>query len=154
MLAFDVDGLPVPWSVRVVKRGQHGALKLDGRSRNYQQRIAQEAHRAAQTAGMTEPMDGPLCVRVVAVLARVKRLKTPGRHPAPVTPDGDRVLRNVLDGLHQYTPAGERKAHAGVIWDDSRVVLAQVLTVYADEHEGPCTEVRVEQWRADSWPNK
>lgn len=150
MIAFWVDGQPVPWSVKVVKRGQHGALKLDGRSRDYQRSVAQEAHRAAAEAGMTEPMDGPLTVRVVAVLGRVKRLKAPGRHPAPVPPDGDRVLRNVLDGLHQYTADGERKPHAGIIWDDSRVVSAQVVTVYAAEGETPGTHIEVSRWHADS----
>lgn len=141
-LTITIAGKPVPWGVRVIRRGRHGALMLQDRSRTYQQQVGVAAHAAARRAGL-EQLDGPLEVEVVAVLARIQRLREPGRHPAPVSPDVDRVLRNVLDGLHQYDPAGRRRPHAGVIWDDSRVVRVSGLTVYAAAGESAHTHITV-----------
>lgn len=149
-LVLHVPGKPVPWGVQVINRGRHAGLKLQPPSRAYQRAVAVAAWGALQARGGVQ-LDGPVEVDVVAVLARVKRLRAPGRHLAPVAPDADRVLRNVLDGLHQYGPTGRKQAHAGVIWDDSRVVRAEVATLYADDGEQPATHIRVRPVQGSAW---
>lgn len=141
-LRFKVEGKPVPWGVDVISRGKRGALTLQTRSRDYQRRIGRAAWAALYTSGRPQFKE-PVEVEVVGVLARVKRLRGEGRHLAPVSPDADRILRNVLDGLHQYTPTGILRDHAGIIWDDSRVVRTEVVTLYAAEGEKAATHVRL-----------
>lgn len=141
-LVLHVPGKPVPWGVQVINRGRHAGLKLQPPSRAYQRAVAVAAWGALRARGGVQ-LDGPVEVDVVAVLPRVKRLRAPGRHLAPVAPDADRVLRNVLDGLHQYGPTGQKRAHSGVIWDDSRVVQATVTTLYAAQDELAATYIRL-----------
>lgn len=88
--------------------------------------------------GGTEPAVGPLEVEVVAVKARRKTDKTPGRFLRIVKPDADNVTKCVLDALQL----------AGVIKDDSHVSIVRAISLHAAAGEDPCVEVKV--WRLDS----
>ena len=141
-----MPGKPEPWHVAVSAQGGKPRIRLGKASRHYQIRVGRAAWAAYLVAGLGQTT-GPVEVRVVAVFRRVKRLKGHGRHCHAVAPDSDKVLRNVLDGLHQRTPAGNRKPKAGIITDDSRVVSVTISKWYAAEGEEPHTEVSIRPWR-------
>lgn len=85
----------------------------------------ERARQIARCSWSAEPLDEPLELVVLAVMHRPDRLrrkKDPrGRIPACCKPDGDNVLKLAQDAL----------VKAGVLLDDTRVVDARVVKVYA-----------------------
>lgn len=82
-----------------------------------------------------EPAEAPCAVTVTAVARRPQRMQAK-RHPDGRTlrtskPDGDNVLKAVLDAL----------TAAGVVADDRYISMAQVASVYAARGEEPHVEV-------------
>lgn len=104
---------------------------------------------AAKAAGL-RPHDGPCCVEATFVLPRPKshfrkngelRPSAPMRHVSK--PDGDKLLRAVLDAL------------TGIAWvDDSQADFALARKRYADPGEQPGVSVAVRQERVETWGGK
>lgn len=81
------------------------------------------------------PLDEPVALHVRAVASRPQRLRKknspPGRIWRTTKPDGDNVLKCVGDAL----------VKAGVVVDDTRIVVQTVESLFAALDEGPCVEV-------------
>ena len=81
------------------------------------------------------PLDGVCRVDVVAVFPRPKRLmrKKDPQHRVwhSSKPDIDNVCKSALDSM----------VMAGIIRDDTQVVILTAKSVYAAKDEGPCVEL-------------
>lgn len=95
-----------------------------------------------RSAWRAAPADGPVTLRIVAVLARPQRLmrarEPDGRLPHTTKPDADNVAKAVGDALQA----------AGVVGDDSQVVGLEVVKLYAAKGEDPHVLVELRAWRA------
>ena len=83
------------------------------------------------------PLDGVCRVDVVAVFPRPKRLmrrKDPHHRVCHSSkPDIDNVCKSALDSM----------VMAGIIRDDTQVVILTAKSVYAAKDEGPCVELKL-----------
>ena len=90
-----------------------------------------------KNAWQSAPLDSVCRVDVVAVFPRPKRLmrkKDPQQrvwHSSK--PDIDNVCKSALDSM----------VMAGILRDDTQVVILTAKSVYAAKDEGPCVEVRL-----------
>ena len=141
VLRFVVDAVPKPQgSMRAGLRGgrvrvwhESGRELTAWRAWTYAAAI-----RAARTAGLTLPLDGPLAVSYEFRLPRPASVK----RPLPcVKPDLDKLVRAVNDAL------GEPGTLGRVIAEDSRIVDVSASKRYAEaEGRGPGVTVTVRRW--------
>jgi len=132
-----VPGVPRPkGSFRVIPRKSGGTfVQQPERSLSWQNAVRELC--AAAMAG--DPHDVPVRLELTFRLARPKghfnksgTLKTTAPHWPDKTPDVDKLVRNVLDGL------------TGVLYDDDkRVVDLQAWKAYADTTKTGCN---VDAW--------
>ncbi len=118
---------------RATKMGNHVRLYTPKRTADWERSSALIMKNAWRSA----PLDGVCRVDLVAVFPRPKRLmrkKDPEQrvwHSSK--PDIDNVCKSALDSM----------VMAGIIRDDTQVVLLSAQSVYAAKDEGPCVEVRL-----------
>ena len=133
---FVVPGQPVAKGrPRAVRRGRGVRMYTPQRTVDYTQKAAA----AARLAFDGNILTGPICVDVLALFKRPRRLmrrRDPaGLMPHDRKPDCDNVLKIVLDAC---TAAG--------IWRDDAQVCQQIMRKYYTARTGrPCVVVRVRQ---------
>lgn len=135
--AFTLDVLPKPSNKRrAAMVGGHARVVQDAGVRAHQTTVAAMAaqYRPRQD-GQPVQLSEPVSVRIVAVIARPKRLmgsKWPsGRIWCGSRPDADNLAKSVLDGLRDW-------------WtDDSIVAELLVQKLYAAKGESPRYEVKI-----------
>jgi len=118
---------------RATKMGSHIRLYTPKRTADWERSSAL----IMRNAWMSPPSESLCKAMITAVFPRPKRLlrkKDPSHrlwHSSK--PDIDNVCKSVLDSL----------VMAGVIRDDTQVVLLSARSVYASKEEGPCVEVKL-----------
>ena len=118
------------------------AVYTDADTRSYENALRTVGAIAMKRAGLKEPFDCALCVKVVAVFPIPKSWSLKKQKAAkegvvrPTTkPDWDNIAK-LVDGVN------------GVVWrDDSQIVSGSVEKVY-----GASPELRVEVWRMSMMP--
>lgn len=126
-IRFRVPGQPIAKGrPRAFRTASGVRMHTPGRTVAYEAAVGL----AARAAGVV-PVDGPLSMEVVIVLARPARLcrkfDPPGRLWAPVKPDADNVVKAVSDGL----------VKAGCLHDDAPIVYVTAWKHYAAIGEEP-----------------
>lgn len=118
---------------RAAKMGSHVRLYTPKRTADWERSSALIMKNQWQSA----PLDNICSVSIIAVFPRPKRLlrKKDPEHRLwhSSKPDIDNVCKSVLDSM----------VMAGVIRDDTQVVILTARSVYASKSEGPCVEVRL-----------
>lgn len=96
-VSFFTPGNPAPQgSKRHVGRGI--LVESSKAVGSWRERVALATHNAMQEAKLT-PFDGPVRVRIAFVLPRPKSAPKTRDIPATKRPDGDKLLRAVLDAM-------------------------------------------------------
>ena len=124
-----------------IGKGRPRAAKMGAHIRLYTPKKTADWERSSalimRNAWLRPPSDDLCKAEIVAVFPRPKRLlrKKDSEHRLwhGSKPDIDNICKCVLDSL----------VMAGVIRDDTQVVLLSASTVYASKSEGPCVEVRL-----------
>ena len=118
---------------RATKMGNHVRLYTPKRTADWERSSALIKKNEWRSA----PLDNICSVSIIAVFPRPKRLlrKKDPEHRMwhSSKPDIDNVCKSVLDSM----------VMAGVIRDDTQVVILTAKSVYASKSEGPCVEVRL-----------
>ena len=118
---------------RATKMGNHVRLYTPKRTADWERSSALIMKNEWRSA----PLDNICSVSIIAVFPRPKRLlrKKDPEHRMwhSSKPDIDNVCKSVLDSM----------VMAGVIRDDTQVVILTAKAVYASKSEGPCVEVRL-----------
>ena len=118
---------------RATKMGNHVRLYTPKRTADWERSSAL----IMRNAWMSPPSESLCRARITAVFPRPKRLlrkKDPDQriwHSSK--PDIDNVCKSTLDSM----------VMAGVIRDDTQVVILTAKSVYASKDEGPCVELRL-----------
>ena len=124
-----------------IGKGRPRATKMGSHIRLYTPKRTADWERSSALIMRNEwcsaPLDNICSVSIIAVFPRPKRLlrKKDPEHRLwhSSKPDIDNVCKSVLDSM----------VMAGVIRDDTQVVLLSAKSVYASKNEGPCVEVRL-----------
>ncbi len=118
---------------RATKMGNHVRLYTPKRTADWERSSALIMRNEWRSA----PLDGVCRVDVVAVFPRPKRLmrKKDPQHRVwhSSKPDIDNVCKSALDSM----------VMAGIIRDDTQVVILTAKSVYASKDEGPCVELKL-----------
>ena len=118
---------------RATKMGNHVRLYTPKRTADWERSSALIMKNEWRSA----PLDGVCRVDVVAVFPRPKRLmrKKDPQHRVwhSSKPDIDNVCKSALDSM----------VMAGIIRDDTQVVILTAKSVYAEKDEGPCVELKL-----------
>jgi Holliday junction resolvase RusA-like endonuclease len=124
-----------------IGKGRPRATTMGGHVRLYTPKRTADWERSSalimRNAWMSPPSESLCGATITAVFPRPKRLlrkKDPSHrlwHSSK--PDIDNVCKSVLDSL----------VMAGVIRDDTQVVLLSARSVYASKDEGPCVEIKL-----------
>ncbi len=124
-------------------KGRPRASTIAGKARLYTPKRTR-AHEGAIAFAVREhydgpPLEGPLCLELLFVVSRPKRLrrkKDPeGLIPHDKKPDLDNLVKAALDGLTQ----------AGIWRDDAQVARLTTEKVYAEKDGLPRIQVRLEK---------
>lgn len=116
---------------RLMIRGGRPLFFKDKRTDRYYKAIAAFAARYVPPA----PLEGPLKIELIFVMARPKRLMRKAdpedRIWCPVRPDWDNLCKGICDGLQGF-------------WlDDAQIVRADVEKLYAAKGESPKIHVTI-----------
>jgi len=140
---FVIPGAPIgKGRPRATKMGNHVRLYTPKRTADWERSSAFIMKNEWGSA----PMDSICRVSIIAVFPRPKRLlrKKDPEHRLwhSSKPDIDNVCKSVLDSM----------VMAGVIRDDTQVVILTAKSVYASKSEGPCVEVKLSSIDCESPP--
>jgi len=148
-IEFQIPGTPAAKSRTVCVVGGHARGFNDPKTTTYQGIVRDCAQRAMLAAGLTQPLDGPLVLRIIAVYPRLAcqcvRAKrtglllggmTEGRIPKPSRPDWDNLGKSISDGINA----------SGLWTDDARVFDGRVVKRFAASGEFPHVEVIISEW--------
>lgn len=130
MLAFRVDGVPIPQGSKTVARGGGKAWLRDANGVKLAPWRRRVADAAAEAASVGQSFDCPVWLVAVFYLPAPKR---PRWWVPAVKPDLDKLMRALGDGI----------VDGGLIRDDSRITVLALMKRYATETNPPGVRVLI-----------